>query len=78
VQPNGSVKTVRKKQAVGFSRGDDKITKKQAEVERDKFLANKNAPTVEPAVKHVAATSVALFGVDLGDRIGSYLNWQCR
>ena len=51
---------VRKKHAVGLSRGDDKITKKQAEVERDKFLAKQNAPTVEAAVEQVAATGVAL------------------
>jgi integrase len=61
VQPDGSIKTVRKKHAVGLSRGDDKITKKQAEVERDKFLAKQNAPTVEAAVEQVAATGVALF-----------------
>ncbi len=57
VQANGSVKTTRKKQAVGPSRGDNRITKKQAEVERDKFLAKLNAPTVE----QVAATGVVLF-----------------
>ena len=61
VQPDGSIKTVRKKHAVGLSRGDDKITKKQAEVERNKFLAKQNAPTVEAAVEQVAATGVALF-----------------
>jgi integrase len=61
IQPDGSAKTVRKKHAVGFSRGGDKITKKQAEVERDKFLAKQNAPTVEAAVEQVAATGVALF-----------------
>ena len=61
VQADGSVKTLRKKHAVGLSRGDDKITKKQAEVERDKFLAKQNAPTVEAAVEQVAATGVAMF-----------------
>jgi integrase len=60
VQADGSIKTVRKKHAVGLSRGDDKITKKQAEVERDKFLAKQNAPTIEAAVEQVAATGVAL------------------
>jgi integrase len=60
VQADGSIKTVRKKHAVGFSRGDDKISKKQAEVERDKFLARQNAPTAEAAVEKVAATGVAL------------------
>lgn len=60
VQADGSVKTVRKKHAVGFSRGDNKITKKEAEVERDKFLAKQNAPTVEDAAEKVAATGVAL------------------
>jgi integrase len=60
VQADGSVKTVRKKHAVGFSRGDDKITKKEAEVERDKFLAKQNAPTVQAAVEQAAVTGVAL------------------
>lgn len=62
MQPDGSIKTVRKKHAVGLSRGDDKIAKKQAEGERDKFLTKQNAPTVEAAVEQVAATGVALFG----------------
>ncbi len=61
VQADGSVKTVRKKHAVGLSRGDGKITKKQAEVERDKFLAKLNAPTMEAAIEQVAATGVVLF-----------------
>src|SRR5580658_1981539 len=62
IQPDGSVKTLRKYQAVGPSKGDDAITKKQAEIERDKFLAKLNAPTVEAAEKQVASTGVAFFG----------------
>jgi len=61
VQPDGSVKTLRKYQAVGPSKGEGAITKKQAEIERDQFLAKLNAPTVEVAVQQVAATGVALF-----------------
>ena len=62
IQPDGSVKTLRKYQSVGPSRGDGAITKKAAEIERDKFLAKLNAPTVEVAVQQVASTGVALFG----------------
>ena len=62
VQADGSVKTIRKKHAVGLSRGDGKITKKEGEVERDKFLAKLNAPTVEAAVEQVAPTGVVLLG----------------
>jgi hypothetical protein len=62
VQPDGTLKALRKYQAVGPSKGEDAITKKQAEVERDKFLAKLNAPTVDAAVQQVAATGVALFG----------------
>ena len=62
IQPDGTVKTLRKYQAVGPSKGEGAITKKQAEIERDKFLAKLNAPTVEAAVQQVAATGVALFG----------------
>ena len=61
IQPDGSVKTLRKYQAVGLSKGDGAITKKQAEVERDRFLAKLNAPTAELAVQQVAATGVAPF-----------------
>src|ERR1039458_9341434 len=62
IQPDASVKTLRKYQAVGPSKGDDAITKRQAEVERDKFLAKLNAPTAEAAEKQVASTGVAFFG----------------
>jgi len=61
IQPDGSVKTLRKYQAVGRSKGDGAITKKQAEVERDKFLAKLNAPTIEIAAEQVATTGVAFF-----------------
>ena len=61
IQPDGSVKTLRKYQEVGPSKGEGAITKKQAEIERDKFLAKLNAPTIEAAVQQVAATGVALF-----------------
>ena len=62
IQPDGTIKTLRKYQSVGPSKGEGAITKKQAEIERDKFLAKLNAPTVEAAVEQVAATGVALFG----------------
>jgi len=62
IQPDGTIKTFRKYQALAPSKGDNAITKKQAEVERDKFLAKLNASTVEAAVEQVAATGVALFG----------------
>jgi len=61
-QPDGSVKTLRKYQEIGPSKGDGAITKKQAEIERDKFLAKFNAPSTEAAVQQVAATGVALLG----------------
>ncbi|MCE5306800.1 MAG: site-specific integrase [Acidobacteriales bacterium] len=60
VQPDGSVKTLRKYGEIAPSKGEGAITKKQAEIERDKFLAKLNAPTVEQAVQQVAATGVAL------------------
>jgi len=62
IQPDGTVKTLRKYQSAGASKGEDAITKKQAEIERDKFLAKLNAPTIEVAVQQVAVTGVALFG----------------
>jgi len=62
IQPDGTIKTLRKYQSVAPSKGEGAITKKQAEIERDKFLAKLNAPTVEAAAEQVAATGVALFG----------------
>src|SRR6266487_2329989 len=62
IQSDGSIKTLRKYQEVGPSKGDCSLTKKQAEVERDKFLAKLNAPTVEIAAEQIATTGVALFG----------------
>src|ERR1017187_7951296 len=62
IQPDGSVKLMRKYQAVGASKAEGAITKKQAEIERDKFLAKLNAPTVEVATEQVATTGVAFFG----------------
>src|SRR4051812_37085285 len=61
IQPDGTVKTLRKYQEIGPSKGDGAITKKQAEVDRDKFLAKLNAPTIEVAVEQVSLTGVALF-----------------
>ena len=61
IQPNGSVKTLRKYQEVGPSKGDGSLTKKQAEIERDKFLAQLNAPSVDVAAQQVARTGVAFF-----------------
>jgi integrase len=60
VQPDGSVKTLRKYGEIAPSKGEGAISKKQAEYERDQFLAKLNAPTVEHAVQQVAATGVAL------------------
>jgi integrase len=47
---------------VGPSKGHGAITKKQAEAERDIFLAKLNAPTIEVAQEKAAAAGVALFG----------------
>jgi hypothetical protein len=62
IQSDGTVKTLRKYHEIGSSKGDGSLTKKQAEIERDKFLAKLNAPTTEEAVQQVAATGVSLFG----------------
>jgi integrase len=62
VQSDGSIKTLRKYYEIAPSKGAAAITKKQAEIERDKFLAKLNAPTVESAIEKVATTGVALYG----------------
>ena len=43
LKPDGTIRISRKRQIVGPSRGNDAITKKQAEIERDQFLAKLNA-----------------------------------
>jgi integrase len=43
IQPDGTIKTSRKFHTIGPSRGVGALAKKQAEVERDKFLADLNA-----------------------------------
>ena len=60
IQPDGSVKVLRRYHEIAPSKGEGAITKKQAEVERDKVLGKLNAPTIEQAVQQVAATGVAL------------------
>lgn len=62
IQCDGSVKTSRKFHTIGPSRGDNAIGKRQAEIERDRFLAKFNAPTTEEAVRQVVATGIAIFG----------------
>jgi len=61
IQRDGSVKTTRKFYTIGPSRGDDAIGKRQAEIERDKFLAKLNAPTTEEATQQALTTGIALF-----------------
>src|SRR5277367_932036 len=50
--PDGTVRTRRRFRTIGPSRGDKAMGKKQAEIERDKFLAQLNAAEtrVEAAV----------------------------
>jgi integrase len=62
IGPDDLVKTIRKYQAIGPSKGDSAITRKEAEVERDKFVSKLNAPSVDVAVQQVARTGVAFFG----------------
>jgi integrase len=53
---HGPRKSTRKRQIIGPSKGDGALTRKQAEVERDRFLAKINAPTERVA----ASKGVAL------------------
>jgi integrase len=61
IQPDGALKSVRKYEAVGPSKGDGALTRKEAEIERDKFLAKLNAPSLDVAVQQVASTGIAFF-----------------
>jgi hypothetical protein len=44
------MKALRKFQAIGPSKGDNRLSKKQAEIERDKFLAKINKPTIQEKI----------------------------
>ena len=61
---DGTIKTSRKRRIVGPSKGTDAIPKKQAEVERDHFLANLNAAP-SPCQAAVQATEPADIGAIL-------------
>ena len=50
LQADGTMKAVRKFQVVGPSKGENRLFKKKAEVERDKFLATINKPTMEEKI----------------------------
>src|SRR5580658_3660256 len=49
-RPDGATKPVRKFHVLGPSKGENRLSKKQAEVERDKFLAKINKPTIQEKV----------------------------
>jgi integrase len=73
IQPNGSLKSVRKYQAIGPSKGEGALTKKEAEIERDKFLGKINAPSVDVAAQQVASTGVAFFSAVAQMYVHGYL-----
>jgi integrase len=50
LQPDHTTKATRKFQVVGPSKGENRLSKKQAEVERDKFLATINKPTIQEKI----------------------------
>jgi len=64
--PNGTVRTRRKFHTIGPSRGDGAMGKKQAEIERDKFLADVNAAETRceaaVAAKQPIEVGAILFG----------------
>ena len=59
LQADGTTKAIRKFHTVGPSKGDTKLSKKQAEVARDKFVATINRPTIQEKV----VDGLALFSV---------------
>src|SRR5690242_10015783 len=59
--PDGTVHTSRKRRIIGPSRGPDAIGKKQAEVERDTFLAERNTAAT-PCQTAVVAREPAQIG----------------
>lgn len=58
LQKDGTTKAIRRFHTVGPSKGDTRLSKKYAEVARDKFLATINRPTIQEKV----ADGLVLFG----------------
>jgi len=50
LQSDGTMKAVRRLRVLGPSEGENRLAKKQAEVERDKFLATINKPTLREKI----------------------------
>ena len=55
--PDCSVETIMRRQNLGPSKGDNRISRKQAEIERDRFVASLNQPTAA-----AASAPLILFG----------------
>ncbi len=72
--PDGTVKTRRKRHIIGPSRGPNAIGKKQAEIDRDKFLADRNtAPS--PCEAAVAAKAPVELGAIMFGKLADM--WRC-
>jgi integrase len=50
LQAEGTTKAIRRFHVIGPSNGENRLSKKKAEVERDKFLAKINKPTIQEKV----------------------------
>src|SRR5262249_40481906 len=64
--PNGVIKIRRKFHTIGPSRGDGALTKKEAEVERDKFLLERNAAPSKCEAAVAAQQQVAIAAILFG------------
>jgi hypothetical protein len=58
LQADGSTREMQKFQVIGPSKGENRLQKKQAELERDKFLAKINKPTIQEKI----VDGLVLFG----------------
>ena len=58
LEKDGTPKAIRKFHTIGPSKGETRLSKKQAEVERDKFLATINKPTIQEKVGHCTGYSL--------------------
>jgi integrase len=50
LKKDGTTKPIRRFHTIGPSKGENRLSKRQAEVERDKFLAKLNKPTIEEKI----------------------------
>src|SRR5438874_13563530 len=73
--PDGTLKTTRKRHIIGTSRGANAISKKNAELQRDRFLADLNSAPSHCEAAIAAKEPVQVGAIILGKRAEMWRNY---